>query len=217
MWRKTVGLLGILAMSVGLTGCQERYEWRQKMTVIVDTPYGERSGSSVTEVVAHYGRLPLSGNEVNYELRGEAVVVEVLPGRFLFALLDEHTNELAASVWKDSLPPRRQDWLRAIKNLGGERSVPVELYPLLVTFIDASNPESITQVESDNIGVYFGNNVYIKSINIEITKDAIANGVVYGVLPWFQSAQVIVPYERKPRADARRPVDNVSKLNFVSR
>ena len=39
-----LSLAVLVAMS--LSGCQDRHEWHQKLTVVVDTPSGEVSGSS---------------------------------------------------------------------------------------------------------------------------------------------------------------------------
>jgi hypothetical protein len=187
MWKKTVGLLSILAMGVGLAGCQERYEWRQKMTVIVDTPYGERSGSSVTEVVAHYGQLPLSASEVSYELHGEAVVVEISPNHFLFALLGEDLKLLAARVWKDALPALTRDWLPKINSINSIRDVPKNYYPLLVTFDNNDNPLSIQRVQPDNLDQQFGRGTSLKSIRLEITREPVTAGRVQYILKWLQS------------------------------
>jgi len=72
---------------VALAGCRTEHHWRQKTTLTVETPAGPRSGSSVVEVTALFGKLPLTGNEVEYSFHGEATVVEIMPGRYLFALL----------------------------------------------------------------------------------------------------------------------------------
>ena len=68
------------------------HSWRQKLTLLVETPDGKVTGSSVVEVRASfYQRGP--AHERNrgpvWSDTGEAAVVEVLPGRFLFALMGD--------------------------------------------------------------------------------------------------------------------------------
>ena len=67
----------ILAL-LTLTGC-ERYSWRQKLTVTVDTPAGEVSGASVSQVSWRKHWIRTDGMGWDYDLTGEAVVVEVTP------------------------------------------------------------------------------------------------------------------------------------------
>ena len=64
-----------------------RYSRRQKLTVTVETPAGEVSGSSVSAVSWRKQWFRWDGMGWSYDLTGEAVVVEVAPGRYLFALL----------------------------------------------------------------------------------------------------------------------------------
>ena len=72
-----------LLLPLLLAGCKEKFEWRQKMTVTVETPAGDVSGSSVSAVSwqEHAIRFP-DGMGWHYNVTGEAVVVEVAPGRY---------------------------------------------------------------------------------------------------------------------------------------
>lgn len=63
------------------------YAWRQKITVMIDTPAGEVSGSWVSEVSWRKQWIRWDGMGWYHDLTGEAVVVEVTPGRYLFRLL----------------------------------------------------------------------------------------------------------------------------------
>jgi hypothetical protein len=91
---KPAALLACLA----LTGCQT-YSWHQKMTVTVQTPSGEVSGSAVTAVRWSKHWIQSDGMGWDYALAGEAVVVEVTPGHYLFALLrSAATTEYMGSV-----------------------------------------------------------------------------------------------------------------------
>ena len=110
--------LAVFAVAaVGLAGCQDKYEWHQKLTVVVSTPSGKVSGSSVIAINARYGQVPLSDIEVWYDVTGEATVVEVAPGRYLFALLEGTEERLYRSIREQSEYRSRGDWLKIIPAL----------------------------------------------------------------------------------------------------
>ena len=44
-FRAVIGL-GLLLL-LPFASCEDTYEWRQKLTIVVDTPQGERTGSTV--------------------------------------------------------------------------------------------------------------------------------------------------------------------------
>jgi hypothetical protein len=177
--------LASLATSVlGLGACRDRYEWRQKLTMTVDTPSGERIGSSVVQVEVLFGQLPASGNEVEHKLKGEAVVVEISAGHYLFALLNEGTKELAAGVWEDQLPQSRRDWLPRIADLHGERELPSKLYPMLATFADINDPKSVQEVKPEELAAAFGPGVKLESITLSITDEPVTERL-QNVLKWL--------------------------------
>ncbi|MBI3674300.1 MAG: hypothetical protein HY245_12960, partial [Rhizobiales bacterium] len=117
------------------------------------TPAGERSGSAVLAVYVNSGKPFLTPNVgVRYGLKGEATVVEVAPGKYLFALLDDQrTPELAMQTWLPSLPKKQWDDVDAvfqtIQDARETRPVPREFYPLLVTFGNLGNPASVREVK----------------------------------------------------------------------
>lgn len=158
------------------------YTWRQKSIVTVEIPGGETSESTVVQVHASLGPFPLSGTEVEYHLRGEATVVEVRPGQYLFVLLSESQNEWAARIWEKELPPHRRDWLARIGRLKGARTVPPKLYPLLVTFGDVADPTSVRRVDPADLAASFGPGIRLKSITLEITDEPVTEGRVEKVL-----------------------------------
>ena len=81
-------LLGFCSVRVLFGGSTT--SWNQRLTVIVDTPAGEVRGSSVVKIsnTETMGpRVLMEARGVRSKTRGEAVALEVLPGRWLFALL----------------------------------------------------------------------------------------------------------------------------------
>ncbi len=110
--------------------------WHQRMTVTLSTPTGEVQGSSVTKVSIHKEivllKLPqISGMSSTYQ--GEAVVVEVLPDRYLFALVD------SADVWAyTAFDLRHMGQPEAMAKLFSQpHDTPM---PLLPTDVDAPLP-----------------------------------------------------------------------------
>lgn len=88
MWMKKILVVAAVVVAlVWVVVSQGRYSWRQKLTVTVETPAGEVSESTVSAVIWRKLWLDWDSTGWSYGLTGEAVVVEVTPGRYLFALL----------------------------------------------------------------------------------------------------------------------------------
>ena len=154
--RRMTRALLVLTLLLGLAGCGPRETWRQKLTLVVETPSGLVSGSAVVEVTGDMNQLPGSQSEIHYSYTGEATMVEVSPGRYLFALLggSEERFYWAARDRFENL--RRREWLRRIPR----QREPVELLPdhlpLLVTFGDITDPMSVMRVDPDDLDGAFG-------------------------------------------------------------
>lgn len=212
------GLFVLVAAVVALSGCRSRYEWRQKLTVTVETPHGEYSGSSVVEVVALFGQLPASGNEVEYKVSGEATIVELGGGRYLFALLggsEERFYRALGYNYGD-----RGTKLKRISGMQGEtRMLERENYPLLVTFENVSDPTTVRQVDPTDFVASFGPGYALKSITLEITDEPVTEGSVESVLGWWQSYRG-GPYNSMKSLqlpnDSPRGWEHLSPLDFWS-
>jgi hypothetical protein len=174
-------VLVIWAMFAGRTDT-----WHQKLTLVVETPTGEVSGSAVTEVRAtFYANASLNfGTEVQYGLTGEAAVVEVPPGRLLFALMGG-SEELFFRAAKDRFEGMtRGEWLRAIPGQTEPVTLTGDLIPMLVTFGDIADPASVMLVDPADLAASFGPGVRLKSVTLEVTEEAVTEGVVERVLGW---------------------------------
>ena len=176
----------LLAATASLSACQKRFEWSQKLTIVVETPDGEKSGSAIVHEVARYGEQWL-GDPLSTNFTGEATMVEVAPGKYLFALLgNPYTNGLAFNVWSDVLPKTPPEArLAMIETLRETRPVPPEHYPLLVTFGDLNDPKSVQKVDPANLAATFGAGYGLKGIKLEITGEKVTEGAVEKVLGWL--------------------------------
>lgn len=183
---------------LALSSCTSETTWNQRLTLIVETPQGEVRGSAVTRVT----KTETSGSLVLMEARGvqskvegEAVVVEVAPGKFLFALLSGSNEEKRdATHWV--YPAYR---LSEADSYGGEMMkllsqphdtpvpLPPEGWPMLVTFDDITKPETVRRVNPADLAAVFGEGVRLKAVTLEITVEAVTEGRVEAVLPWLET------------------------------
>ena len=179
----------VLVMAVVLTSCSPIYRWHQKLTLIVTTPAGEVSGSSVSEVAIQHPRRwenPLADVARKSDQRGEAVMVEVAPGKYLFALLQESNQLLAFKTFFNVINPTEEQ-SRALTRKAWTATLPAELYPMLVTFGDVARPESVMQVDPANLAASFGPGYALKAITLTITDEPVTKGNVEKVLPWLEA------------------------------
>ena len=170
--------IAIVSAALALSGCGTQVDWNQKLTVKVLTPDGVKSGSSVVGYSATVGRQLMSGSGIQRALQGEATVVEVAPGKYLFALLGG-AHEIAVRTFYDRLP--KNDGLamqQAISELREARDVPRDYYPLLVTFSNINDPKTVREVKPDQFSSIFGPGYSLESITLEITDEQVTEGKV---------------------------------------
>jgi hypothetical protein len=201
--KRILALVLIVVSIFALAGCGSK--WRQKMTVTVVTPQGEIIGSAVSEVSFLFrdqwgGIIIGDGRYYQSSIRGEATVIDLGSGRYLFATLDYERGDTLAF---DTLFPNAE----ALTNPDGTNgyphtypesklanqitpslkpaNVPRRLYPTLVTFIDINNPKSVTKVDPSNLAATFGEGYALKSITLEITDEPVTKGRAEQVLLWL--------------------------------
>jgi hypothetical protein len=204
MWRAIVmlgaiGLIGFIGFRTLFGG--QTVSWHQRLTVIVDTPNGEVRGASVTEVTnteTMGALLPMESRGVHSVVRGEAVAVEVLPGRWLFALLsgdDDALGQADQLIYTTfrlgenlNVSDRTYEALMAdlrSKPLDTPAPVPAESYPLLVTFDDITKPETVREVDPADMAATFGPGVRLDGMTLEVTDVGVTEGTVDKVLNWI--------------------------------
>jgi hypothetical protein len=199
-------LLNACGQSDGGNGSSGGRTWppfRYRLTIEVETPLGLRTGSSVIEVrKSEAGKLAIpSPGAVRTELSGEAVAVEVAPGRTLFALLrsdddPDWAGRALYSVIEQQTTAARvandDDFavdMERVLSLQGVHALPryvergtgpdskVSGYPMLVTFGNITDPTSVAKVDPDGLAATFGKGVTLKRITVERTEDAVTTGI----------------------------------------
>jgi hypothetical protein len=182
---------------------------RCRRTVIVDTPEGKRSGSSVVEVKTYFpgGLTRAQGYAVTSKDQGEATVVDLGARGLLFVTLaseERLTNALAHGTsfgcyapfprekfrgkFGDHTSPNEEyaayhDELNRQKPKG---DMPFKYLPMLVRFRDVHDPASVERVDPSDLAASFGSGVKFDRMSIEIT-DAPVTKRIEAVLPWLAS------------------------------
>jgi hypothetical protein len=191
-------ILAAAAVPFLLSGCGSRIPtYRYRMTVEVNTPEGVREGSTVIEVKTSKGP-GFPGPEaaqISTEARGEAVAVDLGKRGFLFAVLNAPFDHPDAGGFAWALLPNlpnkgsgieairaRYD---ALKNVRGSVELQPNSYPLLVTFGDLRRPDTVAEVDPQNLESTFGTGVHLQSIRVEITDDAPVKKIK-DLLPWWR-------------------------------
>jgi hypothetical protein len=194
-----VAVIGLAVLAV-VGRNQQESQWRQKMSVVVETPDNIITASSVISVDVEIGNRWLSnrtaGSGVSWKIRGEAVVVDLGGGRYLFALLKgargyqsaPGRNALYAFADMEKYNPA-EDILPVSDVVAAKRDQPVtlapEFYPLLVTFDDVRDPKTVKRVAPDDLAKTFGAGFRLKAITLAITGEPVTKGRVEKVLGWL--------------------------------
>jgi hypothetical protein len=181
----------------------DREQWNQRLTLILDTPAGELRASAVTQITKTDTTggifFPPEARRVNSAVVGEAVVVEVTPGRWLFALLggrEDGKGEAASWVYPAFIEPaepdkRKRSYARAMQIVRAQpldtpAPLPMTDLPMLVTFDDVTRPETVRLVDPADLAATFGPGVRLRAVTLEVTEAAVTVGTVEGVLAWLR-------------------------------
>lgn len=191
-------VLVALALCLTLSGCDlfdfHDWEWRQKLTVSVMTPEGLKTASSVAEgswsMAPTWFKIGDSGGGPGLgSLRGEAVVLELEPQRYMFALQDYSAMTAVYTIaGPDFRPGMRQDYIAVLdrmESIRDSRTLAPKHYPLLVTFDDINEPASVRRVDPSNLSASFGPGYRLNAVTLSITDEPVTEGVVQKVLGWL--------------------------------
>jgi hypothetical protein len=179
-------LAGAAALLSGCFGSRV-YSWKQKLVVVVQTPEGEKTASAVSEISASLGlNMNGGGKMASLSLKGEATVVDLGHGKFLFALLNEDSKYLTEYAFARPKDQGAEEfWGRLEASTGSSAPVPGGHYPILVTFDNLSEPKSVKEVKPSDLAATFGAGYALKSITLEITDEKVTEGKVRTIIPWI--------------------------------
>ena len=174
----------------------DTHSWNQKLTVTVATPQGEVSGSAITFYWVNYMEPCRFGGMsqvcFNSRKKGEATVVALPNGRYLFVLLAENPLSLARAAFGAELPDEfrrgragRNNYYNQIKRQRAPKPVPPKAYPQMVYFEDINDPASVREVDPDNLAASFGPGYALSSMTLQVTDEWNRGGGVDEILPWL--------------------------------
>lgn len=163
--------------------------WREKVTLTIQTPTGVVSASGVrgytlTEKIS-LGIPEAKGIET--KMTGEAVPLEVAPGKWVFVLLSGSRHHSFV----------KPDWdknggvdghVRLLKATIGDP--PLELGPRglsLGTFLDIDVPDSFRFVKGNDLEAIFGAGYSVVSTTVEITREPVTEEKTIEVLDWWMN------------------------------
>jgi len=178
-----------------------------KMTVTIETPAGEVSGSAVREI-ANEGTnnkvdWPHGGNTAS--VRGEAVVIDLGEKGKVFGLLAEEGRFYRAFPPPNRHPQSNEamDYYAALP-ADTVATLDPDYWPKFVTFTDMDDPKSVTLVRGyefnpatqkqdlvDNFAELFGAGVRVKTVTLEITDEP----VTWGMEKYLGKLHAVGPYE----------------------
>lgn len=225
--RATLALVALF----GTAGCDgATYQpYRYKETLVVETPQGLRTGSTVIEVRMYkegQGN-PFARGAIHGEFKGEAAEVDLPNGQTLFALLTSPSNygwakgayqmlaQLTPEEMGQSCDPNTTGFdiqFRRAMALKGPQILPrmmpsaapphdsVSACPWLVTFSNIKEPTSVQAVDPDNLAASFGPGYKLKSIVLEKTDEPVSQRIE-AKLPWVASLN-----DRLVKADVNDPL-----------
>jgi hypothetical protein len=177
------------------TACEKLPSYRYRLTVVVRTPQGVRTGSAVREVDAHTEPhfLPEAGGGYN-DLRGEAVAIDLPGGKSLFAILDAPTPEARATqVALHAFREHFRSWSEPYREMAQflsqtklKTALPRSAFPDFVIFHDPTNPATVSFVDRDHPERTLGEGSRVESIIIETTHDPVIS-LIETRLPWLRA------------------------------
>jgi hypothetical protein len=181
---------------------------RSRLTLVVDTPEGERSGSSVTQETISFpgGLTRAQGWAIWPELTGEAVVVDLGNRGILFSTFESRwsLSRGGGGAYNAGMTPFPQkkfvdphaitgsteqyaSYLDNLNRIKPEATLTLEALPVLVRFGDLNDPASVALVDPQDLAASFGPGVVLKSATIQVTADPITHGIE-SRLPWLKSS-----------------------------
>jgi hypothetical protein len=189
----------VTLMALGSASCSKVMPIRYKLTLAVNTPDGVKRGSSIVEVSFYQVSIPARGTM--HKLRGEALYLDLGPGtRPLIALLTSYLPKGGRGrTWERDAGPSITWMLRMydqapseeyildvprLASLRGPRRIAPANLPDLVTFADVKDPDSVIEVDPNDLQATLGQNISWNEMTLESTDEPVTTGIQLK-LPWI--------------------------------
>lgn len=162
------------------------------MTLVFDTPLGEKRYSSVVRASFSYPTelgFSILGDMIGagYRMEGEALVAEVAPGMLVFALLPGTEDMLLRSIFQsfEDRKIKTRAKLRAVRKQFEPLEVPQRHWPVIVAFADIDDPNSIFQIKPGEFSDFLGDGYSLRKVTVQATKGPTTKGHVLKPLKWL--------------------------------
>lgn len=231
-WHVVLVLLILSPYLLGVTGIFATGTWRYKMTVVVETPEGIKTGSAVRQLsdTDMFDIINFPGTGWGPDFKGEAVVVDLGKRGYLFAVLDTNPQYEFYGMFSN---PHGKSTPKGINyynwHVDREKKIYDPLtypsYPTFLTFTDLNDPKSVqlaykTEMVgghgsgkykiTDNMAELFGEGVTIKEVSIQRTIKPVTDSVERYLPPYKGGKAFKTWYEKLPYGDPRQ----VTKSDF---
>jgi hypothetical protein len=144
----------------------------KKIVLEIDTPHGPVSGSMVVELKSFRAPwwYPVGGVRSGTVQRAEALHLDLGSDKHLFLLVNDQFH----APIRDLLAPGR---------LAQDGSFRPGFEPLMVTFPDMRDANSVRRIASDNIASIFGDGYRVRNLSVSDTRDTPRFGVIASEFP----------------------------------
>jgi hypothetical protein len=170
-----------------LSGCGKwSWNYRYRLTLFVETPEGEKSGTGVVEILVTKAAVSLNQMPMSWELRGEAVSVDLGKRGILYAILGgggprQSFLALPQVVFeRTGILDRRytaEERESKLDGLKASAELTRDEIPFLVHFRDVNDPNTVEIVDPDALAKSFGEGVRLLRAIIEMTKEPTTTGI----------------------------------------
>lgn len=186
----------VAAPLIGCTRSLPTYRFR--LSVHVDTPQGEQTGTSVIEVHTVDQGKGFPGPEaggIRISFRGEAASLKMPNGVYVFAMLRGKETHSAQTIASAPFAATRapviagesyDDRLGRVMGVAGAHELPLSSYPQFVYFENISDPASVQEVLPDDFANVFGDGISLRGVTTEIVDDPVKFEIPQ-ILPWIES------------------------------
>jgi hypothetical protein len=149
-----------------------------RLSLSVETPDGVRTASSVLKVTYRWVQTLGSGPATGYDLKGEAVFLDLGQGRNIIMLLAHGPtgDSVDAIAWlpTSALLGLPSGWsaFEALANggkkLAGSTELKPPLIPTIITFSDLKDPATARVITPEDYGYLFGAGTRFKGVKLEM-------------------------------------------------
>lgn len=160
--------------------------YRYRLTVVVDTPEGPRSGASVVEVTEERptglgrqraGLLSVSGEAVAVDLGARGTLFVLLKDGSRTATFSSQAAVIASAVFPGAGSETLAERFRRYRSETLKTRLTPEQLPLMARFRDRLDPTTVEPIADHDLAAAFGDGVRLREATLETTRDPVTRGI----------------------------------------